>query len=151
MSSRQAIGTTKLRKQLVEPVFGIIKEQQAARRFLLRGLVNITAEWTGLATPFNLRTLWRVWRSRALSLLSHGPSPQPLRPAALDKSRRSYRSVIPVTHEPLLRQAPRDRFSGGKSRRQLSFLARWSRCEVVSEARRAAHSRENNRSTIRWR
>ena len=28
-------------KQLVEPVFGIIKEQQMARRFLLRGLVNV--------------------------------------------------------------------------------------------------------------
>ena len=57
MSSRQAIDASKLRKQLVEPVFGIIKEQQAARRFLLRGLVNLTAEWTVLATAFNLRTL----------------------------------------------------------------------------------------------
>ena len=78
MSSRQAIDASKLRKQLVEPVFGIIKEQQAARRFLLRGLVNVTAEWTVLATAFNLRTLWRVWRSHALSLLPHGPAPQPV-------------------------------------------------------------------------
>ena len=51
------------RKQLVEPVFGIIKEQQRARRFLLRGLANVTAEWTMLATAFNLRTLYRVWSS----------------------------------------------------------------------------------------
>ena len=49
---------------MVEPVFGIIKEQQAGRRFLLRGLINVAAEWTVLATAFNLRTLWRVWRSR---------------------------------------------------------------------------------------
>ena len=47
----------RLRKQLVEPVFGIIKEQQRARRFLLRGLANVAAEWTMLATAFNLRTL----------------------------------------------------------------------------------------------
>lgn len=48
----------------MEPVFGIIKEQQGARRFLLRGLGNVTAEWTLLATAFNLRTLWRIWRTR---------------------------------------------------------------------------------------
>ena len=53
----------RLRKQLVEPVFGIIKEQQMARRFLLRGLANVAAEWTMLATAFNLRTLYRVWSS----------------------------------------------------------------------------------------
>ena len=53
----------RLRKHLVEPVFGIIKEQQGARRFLLRGLANVAAEWTMLATAFNLRTLCRVWSS----------------------------------------------------------------------------------------
>ena len=53
----------RLRKQLVEPVFGIIKEQQVARRFLLRGLANVAAEWTMLATAFNLRTLYRMWSS----------------------------------------------------------------------------------------
>ena len=52
----------KLRKQLVEPVFGIIKEP-SGRRFLLRA--NVAAEWTVLATAFNLRTLWRVWRRLA--------------------------------------------------------------------------------------
>ena len=41
-AAKEAYG---LRKQLVEPVFGIIKEQQGARRFLLRGLVNVAAEW----------------------------------------------------------------------------------------------------------
>lgn len=51
------------RQHLVEPVFGIIKEQQRARRFLLRGLANVAAEWALLATAFNLRTLWRLWRA----------------------------------------------------------------------------------------
>ena len=45
-------------------MFGIIKEQQAARRFLLRGLSNVAAEWGLLASAFNLRTLWRVWHVR---------------------------------------------------------------------------------------
>ena len=54
----------RLRKQLAGPVFGIIKEQQGARRFLLRGLANVSAEWTVLATAFNLRTLWKAWRFR---------------------------------------------------------------------------------------
>ena len=64
MATSAAKEAYKLRKQLVEPVFGIVKEQQAGPRFLLRGLANVAAEWTVLATAFNLRTLWRVWRSR---------------------------------------------------------------------------------------
>ena len=60
MATSAAKEAYRLRKQLVEPVFGIIKEQQMARRFLLRGLVNVAAEWTMLATAFNLRTLWRA-------------------------------------------------------------------------------------------
>ena len=63
MATTAAKEAYQLRKQPVEPVFGIIKEQQAGRRFLLRGLANVAAEWTVLATAFNLRTLWRVWRS----------------------------------------------------------------------------------------
>ena len=65
MSTEQAKRAYRQRKQLVEPVFGIIKEQQHARRFLLRGLPNVAAEWTLLATAFNLRTLWRVRRVAA--------------------------------------------------------------------------------------
>ena len=49
------------RQQLIEPVFGILKEQLGARRLLLRGLVNVRAEFTLMATAFNLRTLSRVW------------------------------------------------------------------------------------------
>ena len=64
MATDEARSAFKKRKQLVEPVFGIIKEQQGLRRFLLRGLGNVAAEWTLLATAFNLRTLWRVWRTR---------------------------------------------------------------------------------------
>ena len=78
MSTSAAQEAYRLRKQLVEPVFGIIKEQQGARRFLLRGLVNVAAEWTMLATAFNLRTLCRVWRSSPFIGLFNGPEPRPV-------------------------------------------------------------------------
>ncbi|MDD9994748.1 MAG: IS1182 family transposase [Dehalococcoidia bacterium] len=65
MSTPAAQEAYQLRKQLVEPVFGIFKEQLGARRFWLRGLANVKAEWVMLATAFNLRTLWRAWRARA--------------------------------------------------------------------------------------
>ena len=65
MSTREAKEAYKQRKQLAEPVFGIIKEQLGVRRFLLRGLANVASEWTALATAFNLRALWRAWRSGA--------------------------------------------------------------------------------------
>ena len=79
MSTSAAQEAYRPRKQLVEPAFGIIKEQQGARRFLLRGLANVMAEWTMLATAFNLRSLYRVWSSsRSLSHSFHGPKPCPV-------------------------------------------------------------------------
>ena len=65
MDTEDAKDLYRLRKQIVEPAFGILKEQQGARRFLLRGLANVRAEWSLLATAFNLRTLYRVWRRPA--------------------------------------------------------------------------------------
>ena len=78
MATREAQEISKRRKQLIEPVFGIIKEQQGARRFLLRGLVNVAAEWVLLATAFNLRTLGRIWRSGAVGFLPCSPASQPI-------------------------------------------------------------------------
>ena len=80
METEEAKRVYKLRKQLVEPVFGIIKEQPGARRFLLRSLASVSAEWTALATAFNLRTLWKVWssRSRASVELIYGLEPCPV-------------------------------------------------------------------------
>jgi len=63
MSTEHAKQAYKRRKQLPEPAFGVLKEQQGARRFLLRGLANVSAEWVLLATAFNLRALWRIWRA----------------------------------------------------------------------------------------
>ena len=52
-----------------------MKEQLSARRFLLRGLVNVRAEFALLATAFNLRTLWRVWKYHWKSPTTEGAYP----------------------------------------------------------------------------
>jgi transposase len=46
-------------QQTIEPVFGQIKEQQGARRFLRRGLAACDAEWKLLCGTHNLLKLWR--------------------------------------------------------------------------------------------
>ena len=78
MSTEEAKRAYRQRKLLVEPVFGIIKEQLQARSFLLRGLNNVAAEWSP-ATAFNLRTLWRIWRTQAPDPV-HKRSATPNRP-----------------------------------------------------------------------
>jgi transposase len=62
MKTNAAKKAYKPRKELIEPAFGLIKEQMGVRRFLLRGLVKVRAEGCFIATAFNLRTLYRVWR-----------------------------------------------------------------------------------------
>jgi len=47
------------RKQIVEPVFGQIKETRGFRRFLLRGLENVSAEWDLICLTHNLLKLFR--------------------------------------------------------------------------------------------
>jgi Transposase DDE domain len=47
------------RWETVEPVFGQIKEQQGARRFLRRGMRACEAEWKLLCGTHNLLKLWR--------------------------------------------------------------------------------------------
>jgi hypothetical protein len=46
-----------LRKQTVEPVFGIIKSVMGFRQFLLRGLANIGTEWTLVCLAWNLKRM----------------------------------------------------------------------------------------------
>ena len=49
----------KMRKAVVEPVFGQIKEQRGFRRFLLRGRARVTAEWKLICATHNLLKLFR--------------------------------------------------------------------------------------------
>lgn len=47
----------RLRKQIVEPVFGQIKHARGFRQFLLRGIENVRAEWALICTAHNLTKL----------------------------------------------------------------------------------------------
>ncbi len=49
-----------LRKQVVEPVFGQIKEARGLRRFSFRGLAKVRAEWDLLCLTHNLLKLFRA-------------------------------------------------------------------------------------------
>ena len=59
---RTAAGKAKyaLRKQTVEPVFGIIKSVLGFRQFLLRGLAKASLEWTLVALAYNFKRLFRL-------------------------------------------------------------------------------------------
>jgi hypothetical protein len=46
-----------LRKSTVEPVSGIIKHVMGFRRFSLRGLTNVTAEWLLAALAWNMKRM----------------------------------------------------------------------------------------------
>ena len=50
----------RLRKQVVEPVFGLIKRARGFRQFLLRGQENVAAEWSLLCTAHNILKLAAV-------------------------------------------------------------------------------------------
>jgi len=55
------------RKQTVEPVFGQIKQARGFRRFLLRGLARVDAEWKLICAGHNL---WKMFRAGGLRLLA---------------------------------------------------------------------------------
>jgi hypothetical protein len=50
----------KMRKAIVEPVFGQIKEQRGFRRFSLRGKENVSREWKLVCAASNLLKLFRA-------------------------------------------------------------------------------------------
>jgi transposase len=50
----------RFRKQIVEPVFGQIKQARGFRQFLLRGIEKIRAEWALICTAHNLTKLARA-------------------------------------------------------------------------------------------
>lgn len=50
--------TYQRRKAIVEPVFGVLKEQRGLRRFRRRGLVKAAVEFVLAATAYNLTRMW---------------------------------------------------------------------------------------------
>jgi len=50
----------KLRKQTVEPVFGIIKHVMGFRQFLLRGSEKVSTEWSLICLAYNFKRLYNL-------------------------------------------------------------------------------------------
>lgn len=70
MATAMATARLRVRRQLIEPVFGIIKEQLGLRRFLLRGREGVRAEWLLTGAAYNLRKLYRYgWQPRVQGTL----------------------------------------------------------------------------------
>jgi transposase len=49
-----------LRKQTIEPVFGIIKSAMGFRQFMLRGKTKVGLEWTLVTLSYNLKRLYHM-------------------------------------------------------------------------------------------
>ena len=52
--------TYRRRREIVEPVWGVLKEQRGMWRFRMRGLAKVAIEFTLAATALNLTRIWRV-------------------------------------------------------------------------------------------
>ena len=48
------------RKAIIEPVYGVLKEQRGMRRFRKRGLAQVAVEWALATTAYNLTRMWRT-------------------------------------------------------------------------------------------
>jgi len=57
-----------MRKQIVEPTFGWIKEAHGFRRWSVRGLENVRTQWALVCTAINLAKLYKLWRAGNLQL-----------------------------------------------------------------------------------
>ena len=57
MEDKAARDLYRLRKQTVEPVFGIVKEAMGFRQFHLRGIDKVNSEWLLLMSAYNLKRL----------------------------------------------------------------------------------------------
>jgi len=57
-----AAAQLKKRSQVVERVFGHIKQHDGLRRWTVKGLAAVNAQWAMLCSVFNLRLLYRQWR-----------------------------------------------------------------------------------------
>ncbi len=63
-----------LRKEIVEHLFGIVKGIDGFRRFTVRGLEKVRAQWALVCTAVNLRKLYVAWRRGKLTF---GPPTTP--------------------------------------------------------------------------
>ena len=57
LDERKFVVRYALRKQTVEPVFGIIKSVMGFRQFSLRGLKKVSGEWTLVCLAWNVKRM----------------------------------------------------------------------------------------------
>lgn len=74
LKSPEGAGLYRLRKQTVEPVFGIIKQCMRFRQFLMRGKDKVSNEWNLVCTAYNLkRTFNRINASKTAAFANSKP------------------------------------------------------------------------------
>jgi len=66
MDSSAGAQAMQIRKQTVEPVFGVLKERLGFRRFSLRGSVKVNGEFNLLCLAYNLKKLAKFLNGRGL-------------------------------------------------------------------------------------
>jgi transposase len=69
MNTKKGKQLYKLRKQTVEPVFGIIKQAMGFRQFHLRGHPKVELEWQLVCLAYNFRRLFKLASGTAVSEL----------------------------------------------------------------------------------
>ncbi|MFP4157613.1 MAG: transposase [Opitutales bacterium] len=60
LSGKEGRSRYALRKQTVEPVFGIIKGVMRFRRFLMRGAEKAAGEWNPVCCSYNIKRLFSL-------------------------------------------------------------------------------------------
>ena len=60
LASEEGRASYKLRRQTVEPVFGVIKAVLGFAGFSLRGLEKVEGEWTLVALTYNCKRLHKL-------------------------------------------------------------------------------------------
>jgi len=63
LRTREGRERYKLRKQTVEPVFGIIKQAMGFRQVSMRGRKKAETEWTLVCLSYNMKRLFNLKRS----------------------------------------------------------------------------------------
>jgi hypothetical protein len=75
LKSPEAAALYALRKQTVEPAFGIIKHAMRFRQFLMRGKENVTGEWNLVCTAYNLKRTFNLIKAQAATALFRDMAP----------------------------------------------------------------------------
>ena len=83
----------RLRKQVVEPVFGQIKQARGFHQFLLRGVKKVRAEWAMICTTHNLLKLSPSQRPPEAATVQQMPGRDAYLDGLLDTRRALLRSV----------------------------------------------------------